>query len=53
MSCFLVDLGFIILWRLYLLVTYQEAVRVRTDQANFGVSQIAPIFSVENNYPIT
>ena len=30
----------------------REAVRVRTDKANFGLSRIAPIFSVEDNYPI-
>ena len=31
---------------------HEEAVRVRTDKANFGLSQIALIFPVEDNYPI-
>ena len=31
---------------------YYEAVRVRTDKANFGLSPIALSFSVEDNYPI-
>ena len=30
----------------------KEAVRVRTNKANFGLSRIALIFSVEDNYPI-
>ena len=29
-----------------------HAVRVRTDKAYFGQSQIALIFAVEDNYPI-
>ena len=35
-----------------LLLLRGQAVRVRTDKANFGVSRIALIFSVEDNYPI-
>ena len=35
-----------------LFLNVKEAVRVRTDKANFGLSRIALTFSVEDDYPI-